>query len=189
MHGQPAYPTSGKRTGDSRQARVAGFSLLEVVFVVVLIAIVASIGLGRFSGSVGHHGLEASAQRVMADIELARQKAVALSNSRTVTFSTVNSTYVLNGVTDINRAGQAYTVSLNQAPYEARIQSVSLDGSGGATLTFNGWGQPVLANTSSTTPYLVLGGRGRSIIIALDPGTGRAYVASAIPSGPTASAS
>ncbi len=155
------------------------FSLLEVVMVVALIAIVASIGIGRYAGSAGHHSLEGAARRVIADLELARQKAVALSRSQTVTFSRQTSSYTLDGMGGLNDSGQTYVVDLKLVPYETSIRTVDVDGAGGSILRFDAFGRPVISGTVTTpNPELniVLGGGSRTVKITVDSSTGRAYV-------------
>lgn len=168
-----------RKTGDSRHSRVAGFSLLELVFVLMLISIMAAVGLTRFSGSAGHHGLEAAAQRVIADIELARNKAVALGRTQTVTFTAGSTSYVLDGLPDINSPGQTYATNLGAAPYECSIRSLNLDGVGGLVLTFNPYGRPMLVQGASASTSILsigLGGGNRAQTVVVDVLTGRAYV-------------
>lgn len=167
------------KPGDSRPARVAGLSLLEVVCVVALIAVLASIGLGRFNGSLSHHGLSAAAQRVVADVELARQKATALGKSQTVTFVKSTAAYTLDGLADINRPELAYTVNLAAVPYECLLGNLDLDGTGGSVLTFNGYGRPILSDGASASISLLsitLQGGTAARMVLVDVQTGRAYV-------------
>lgn len=145
--------------------------------VVVLIAIAASIGIGRYANSSGHHSLDAAARRVIADLELARQKAVALGATQAITFNRLASTYTLDGLAGMNDPGGVYAVDLRLVPYEATIRTVDADGEGGSVLKFDAFGRPVISGSVTTAELnIVLAGRSRTVKIMVDPSTGRAYV-------------
>jgi prepilin-type N-terminal cleavage/methylation domain-containing protein len=179
MHSQPDVPCSAEKSpGDPCQTRVAGFSLVELLLVLVIIAVCAAMGMGRYSGTIGNQSLEAAARRVCADLELARSKAIALRTSKVVRFTTSTGVYTLEGFADIDRVGQTYTVNLTKAPYEVAISSVNLDGASGAAVTFDAYGRPVLSASGSTSARLqvAIGARGRTLYVVVDSTTGRARV-------------
>ena len=152
--------------------------MVELLLVLVIIAVFAGTAISRLGHSAGNRSLEAAAQRVCADLELARSKAIALGVSRTVRFTLSTASYTLDAVADINRPGQTYTVDLSQSPYGVSISGTNLDGSDGVTVTFNGYGQPVLASGGSTTRRLEvrLLSRGRTLYVVVDLSTGRTRV-------------
>lgn len=164
-------------SGDPRGARIAGFSLVEMILVIAMIAVLGSIGISRFAGSGTHHGLDAAAARVVADLDLARGKAMALGASRKVTFNPNLGTYAIEGLPDINHPDRPYVVNLAAAPYQAVICDVDLDGSGGTSLTYDAFGVPVVPGGSPTAQLRVgIGGRSRTISVLIDARTGRAHV-------------
>ncbi len=165
------------RPGGPRVTRVAGFSLVELLIVLLVISVVAGIGINRFANSASNQQLDAGVQRVMADIELARAKAIALAANGTVQFDTATGHYTMSQLPDVDRPDQAYTVDLSQDPYRVAITDIDLDGAGSSTLTFDPYGRPVLAASCGTdTPLLVaLTVRRRTIVVWVDAATGQPH--------------
>lgn len=106
----------------SRHAR-AGFTLLETLIVVALLAILASVVLPAVNSANGH-SLEAIARVIANDLRLARSLAIQQNTEWTLTFDWDNNAYELihtgsgefspppNPLEPGSRAGQ-YHVSLN----------------------------------------------------------------------------
>lgn len=169
--------TGVEQPGGSSSRRTTGFSLFELVLVLVVIAVLASIGLSRFSGSSRRQGLDAAARRLVADLDLARQNAVASGKSGTVTFDKPAASYSVDGVADLNDRALTYRTALGRDPYAVAISEVNADGAGGSVLTFDGYGRPILSGSATEPlPKVVLGSRAGSIQVSVDPATGRAYV-------------
>jgi type IV fimbrial biogenesis protein FimT len=64
-----------------------GFSLLELMIVVAVMAIVTAIALPRLGNYLAERRLNGAAQTVMADLMMARQKAVSQNNQFKVFFT------------------------------------------------------------------------------------------------------
>lgn len=131
------------RTNAERQARALeprGFTLIEMVVVVVVMAILGAIAVPRFTSAASHHRADAAAVRIMRDLTLARAHARATSASLTVTFDVATSSYELVGMAHPNRSSEDYVVPLAKEPYRATIVSADFDGD--AEVIFDGYGTP-----------------------------------------------
>lgn len=164
-------------TGGLRAARIAGFSLIELVLVLTIIAVAAAVGIGSFAGSLGHQSLEAAAGRLVSDLELARGRAIALREPVTVRFVPDTSRYQLVGVGDLDHAGQDYEVDLAAAPYAVAVGQTRLPG-GDGELTFDAYGLPVVSGTfpGVRTPCITVSAGGRELYVVVDEDTGRPSV-------------
>jgi len=145
-----------------------GFSLIELIVVVIIIGICASIAVPRVANSIAHHRADAAATRIVRDLALAQARARSSSAGQTLTFDVAASSYELAGMQDINRSTESYVVSLAKDPYQATILLADFDGD--AEIVFDGYGVP-----DSGGAVVIQGGGYRRTII-LDPDTGQASV-------------
>jgi prepilin-type N-terminal cleavage/methylation domain-containing protein len=120
--------------------RTRGFTIAEVVCVLVIMTIIAAIALPRYAKALCRHRAELAARRVVADLALVQRVARFSSGPQKVTFDTVAETYVMPGVPDPDHAGVDYLVPLDEDPY--RVDLVSAELGGDAEIAFDGFGQP-----------------------------------------------
>lgn len=97
-----------------------GFTLIELVLVIVIVAVLGAIALPRFSQAAARQQLDAAADRVIKDLELARVRARAMNGWATVTFDAVQNSYQFNDV-----GGEEITVELDEPPYNTEIKAVA----------------------------------------------------------------
>lgn len=145
-------------------SRGRGFSLLELIAVIVILAIISAIAAPRYSLAIQRYRLEMAANRVAADISLAKSYARAKGSSATISFSASSSSYSIAGLTSTERAGEAHGVDLSRDPFGVSIQSVDFAGTN--TLTIKGYGTP----TSGGTVRLRLGDLSKTISVAAGSG-------------------
>lgn len=123
-----------------------GFTIVEVVLVSVLIGIFASIAIPRYSGSISRRRIEAAAQRIAADLAMARRRALLTDAPQTVTFDIAADRYVHNGMKDLDGGAADYAVDLAAEPYAARLVYVDLTSSsesaGDTAVVFDIYGKP-----------------------------------------------
>jgi len=110
-------------TNGPRWSRPVAFTLIEVVLLVIIVATIMVIGLGAYSGSIIHQGLQAAVDRVCLDLALVRQHAVTTGTSQSVQFAPGTGGYSMPGMPDPDRASRAYSVDLSRDPYGALIVS------------------------------------------------------------------
>ena len=124
-----------------RLAPRRGFHLIELVLVLALIATLTAIAAPRYSGAVIRYRASAAAQRIVADIALARSEARTKSAAQTVEFDVNNDSYLLFNVSSLDDVNAHYLIDLTESPYHADL--ISADFGGTATLTIDGYGRPV----------------------------------------------
>jgi prepilin-type N-terminal cleavage/methylation domain-containing protein len=125
--------------------RQPAFTLIELVLVMAIITILSAIAVPRYVGAQQRYRADAAAQRIVADLAMARSRANTTSTSQTVIFTVASSQYQMPGVADLKNEGTNYTVSLGAAPYQATL--VSVDFGGTSQVTFDGYGVPNCGGT------------------------------------------
>jgi prepilin-type N-terminal cleavage/methylation domain-containing protein len=129
-----------RRIRESYKPKLRGFSMVELVLVVCIMAIVASMAVPRFANSLTRNRVEAAARRVAADLSLARQRARMASASQSVVFDAAGNSYRLPGLPDPDHPGSEYVVQLGAAPYEATLHRIDLGND--SLITFDAYGVP-----------------------------------------------
>ena len=145
-----------------------GFSLLELVMVLAVIAMVSAIAVPRYAGAAAQYRVEAAARRIASDLAAARSASRNGGSSQTVTFSVDDASYELPGVTDPDRPSLPYAVRLSEAPYEVRMPSADFGGL--PSVTFDGFGMPDRAGSV----VVEVGDRRRTV--TLNAVTGKAQI-------------
>ncbi len=154
----------GHKQANKRRA----FSLLELVLVSVIVATCTAVAVPRYANSLNRYHAERAAQRVVADLALARDKARVAGANRTVTFDVASEQYQLGGISDLNNRPGGYSVDLTVEPYHAEL--LSADFGGNATVVFDGYGVPDSAG------QVVIKSGSYQKTVALDADSGKASV-------------
>ena len=112
-----------------------GFTLIEMVFVVTTIALVAAIALPRFAGASDRHRLLAAGERVAAEVAMLREHARASSGTSTLRFG--RNGYTWNSLAG-GEAGLSGRTDLSVEPYSVTFRLV--EAGGDDTIIFDGYG-------------------------------------------------
>ncbi len=152
---------SARRTG-------AGFSLVELTLVTIIIGIVAAMAVPRYADALTRYRADAAAQRIVADLARAQSHAQATSTSATVWLRTAEDEVQILELTALDGGSGTYLTKLNEAPYFADLTNAVTDGD--QYLVFDGYGQP----DSAGTFILNCGGVQRTITV--DATTGEATI-------------
>ncbi|MCG3180430.1 MAG: hypothetical protein BIFFINMI_02791 [Phycisphaerae bacterium] len=108
--------------------------------VLCLIFLLAAMAAPRYVSSLCAYRADLAAQRVAADLKMARGSAWSAGAHRTAAFTVASQSYVIEGQTDLNRSGGDYAVDLGDDPYHAQIDSADFEGA--SSVTFDGYGMP-----------------------------------------------
>jgi len=145
--------------------RHRAFTLVEVVMVIGMIALLASIAIPRYDGAVAQYRADLAARRIAADLQLTRAEARATGKSLSVTFDLAGQSYDIVGLPDWRHPSQDYHVNVNETPYHATLLKVSF--AGATTATFNAYGVPSAAGAVVVTA----GAATRTVTLEADSGT------------------
>lgn len=137
----------------------SALTLVDMVVTVLLMGILAAAAVPRFASSLQRNRVSAAAQRVCADVRLARNSAIASSASKRIDFNLAQGTYTLVGIASGDRVNSDYSVVLSSGGYEVKITSANLGGD--ASLTFDINGQP----DSGGTIVLACGSHTKTITV------------------------
>lgn len=122
-----------------------GFSIIELVIVMGIIATISTIGVFRYAGALERYRVEFAAARVAADLRLAQSTARLRSAASTISFDQSRSRYAIANQFDPYTRTGSMIVQLSQEPTRATISKVTIDGGDDplAILTFDGYGRPL----------------------------------------------
>lgn len=145
-----------------------GFTLVELVVVIAVVAVTAAIAVPRYTNSLSRYRADMAARRIAADLGLARNRAKVKGATQTVVFAIASDSYTLPGVAGLDRPTDPYTVVVSAEPYRADLVSASFGGS--TTASFNGYGAP----TAGGSVVVQAGATQKTVL--LDADTGEAKV-------------
>lgn len=118
-----------------------GFSMLELVIVVVVVGVVAALAVPRYAAARSQYRVQGAAQRVMADYLGLRRRAMAESGSARLLAEEGRSVYLLqcrSRDAQFNDVTNSQRVDLGSEPYVASIMKVTQ--STGSDLGFDAYG-------------------------------------------------
>ena len=157
----------------------AGFSLLELIIVMTIIAVMAAIATPRFGAAHARYRVDLAARRIAADIAYAQTVACRNSTNQEIVFDINSDSYMLPGLEDIDGSGADYTVNLSDTKYGVDLVSASFENADAYIstdcLSFTIWGSPqsgCLTHGGSVAPLvngsvvITLGSESRTIKIA-----------------------
>jgi prepilin-type N-terminal cleavage/methylation domain-containing protein len=115
----------------------SGFTLVELVMVLVVVSLLAGLAIPRYSTAAVRYRLKAAAHRVAEDVALARGTARSRSQAVVMSFNRGAGYYEIPQIKGMNGAA-TYLTRLGSDPYGVAMMSV--DFAGAEEVTFNGFG-------------------------------------------------
>jgi len=116
------------------------FSLAEMLTVLVVIGVLATMALPRFGSTMANHRADVAATRVAASLDLARRHARNTGTARSVQFDVNANGYILPSIKDLAHPALAYAVRLADPPYQSAVVAANFGGD--TELIFDAYGIP-----------------------------------------------
>ena len=128
-----------------------GYSLMEMVIVMLTLGIVAAVAVPRYTASLNRYRTQVAVQRLAQDIELCRRHARFTSQNVTLTVSFGKSFYRISSVDSPLRPGNPYEVIIGDEGTNGAIcpvvngvvSSGSRSTTPDLTITFDRYGNPL----------------------------------------------
>jgi len=147
-----------RRNASCRQANSKGFTLIEVIMVMVIIGILAATVIPRFDFATSSRAsVDGGAYMIASDIRYAQEFAMANRVSKSVIFTSGSSVYTFNPTGNLDPSGQlpsGVTISNN------------------FTITFNSLGEP----TTGGGGFVTVSGGGQTKTISVVNYTGKVNI-------------
>ncbi|KPK78248.1 MAG: hypothetical protein AMJ79_00110 [Phycisphaerae bacterium SM23_30] len=116
-----------------------GMSLAELIIVLCITALLASIATLTFSGMTGRAQLQSAADRLISDLRLVRDQAQSDKKTYTLQIKPGLLSYEAPGVFDINNE-RDISVNLGDSYYRINAMIIQLDN--GSSISFDKRGKP-----------------------------------------------
>jgi type II secretory pathway pseudopilin PulG len=142
--------------------------LAELVLVLGIVVVAASVAIPRFAVGAARYRAQSAAHRVAADVAQARAVARAASRAVQLKFECEEGHYLLSGVVSMDRREPDTIIRLWDEPY--RIRKMLADFGGGHTLSFDGHG------AAASGGFVLLQGSGWTFALDVDGATGTVSV-------------
>jgi prepilin-type N-terminal cleavage/methylation domain-containing protein len=125
--------------------RRPGFTMIEIVIVVLILGILSAVAAPRYLDTLAHYRTDATAKRIVADLQVAKRRAQHSSSSQTIVFHVDENRYEITTMKDMNHSQEVYEHRLGEGVSVAKLVSASFGGSN--TLVFDIYGKPSSAGT------------------------------------------
>jgi prepilin-type N-terminal cleavage/methylation domain-containing protein len=123
-----AFPIQETTMHNESNAIRAGFSLIELVIVVAIMAVIATISIPRFTDSASGRRLQAARDQLLSDIEVTKLRAISTSKQHTVKFYVDRELYVIVEGNEVTDSAVIIARDLSESPLNSAIRRTNLGG-------------------------------------------------------------
>lgn len=148
---------------ESRATR-GGFSLVELLIVIGILAVMAAVAVPRFGRAAERYRLDLAADQLARDLSMVRESARSRGNGMSLLVDPEKLRYIVPSWADPRGDAARYTVRLDEEPY--RVEHWEIKGSLGFSITFDEFGG---SNTGGEIT-LMSGGQSRTVVIEIGTG-------------------
>lgn len=150
--------------------------MLEVTIAVLIMGIMAAVAAPRFTEALAVNRVNAVAERLVADLNLARRHAMSASVNQEVRFLATPFRYDMPGLEDIDHSSTDYEVVL--ADNVGGITGFTASFDGETTVTYDVHGQPFTGSplAALVSGSIVVQSGGVQTTVVVDPVTGEASI-------------
>ena len=153
-----ASPSAAK--GDPTLRWAAGFNLLEMLVVLLLIGVLSAVVVSRYP-SIARYDLASETETLKGHLRYAQLRAISGMATWGIQLANTQYTLVRNGATaPFNLPGE-------NSPVHTLSAGISISSGSGTLISFDSWGSPGVANLSVT---LNSGTEARTIVVGRNTG-------------------
>ena len=165
--------------------RPAGYTLIEIAITMLIMSILAAVAAPRYIGATARYRVEAAAQRIVADLNHVRRRAMMKGpvQEEWVSFYPATEQYEMHDDPDPDHPSSEYWVDLSETAYPVDLVSAAFTNTVAATSTqtvkfdmygYAKSGTAPVAPLASGQIVVTSGSEQRTIVI--DPVTGKASI-------------
>jgi type IV fimbrial biogenesis protein FimT len=161
---------AGKRAGVSER-RLSGFTLIEVVMTMVILAILAAVAIPGFAAWLPNYRLKAAARGVFSNFQLAKFTAVRMNTNCAITFNQAIGARIYDYVVYVDSdndleydAGEEVVTRKCWTDYGSTSYDLSQGGGDGLSFMNNDDGLPSIAFQSKGFPVNNISGLGMGTV-------------------------
>ena len=156
-----------------------GFTLPEILVVVLIIALSSSVALPRYTDYIHGHCATAAAHRIASELNMARHDARTRSINRKVQFNIRQNRYEMVGMKAPDDPSAHYRVQLDEGICPVTLITVAFVGDGNneqRTVEFDMYGRPTVQRRPLISGTVIVESGSHQAVVTIDPVTGEAKV-------------
>lgn len=104
-----------------------GFSMIELVMVIVIVGVIVSIAAPRFAEGGSGRRLNAARNAILDDIQIIKLRARATGKAHTIKFYPNSDMYAAFEGLDINKSAIVLARTLSESPFNVDLSNTNLD--------------------------------------------------------------